>query len=321
MAINLSHGAGGKEMNELINKFSNLLGDRGNWKHTDDDAAIIKVNNELFGFTTDSYIVSPLFFPGGDIGSLAFNGTVNDLAVMGVRPLGISLGIIIEEGFSDEELKKIIESVSSASKKIGIPVVTGDTKVMEKGKIDKIVINTAGFGVCEKLLDEKLVSGDKVIVSGLIGNHAIALLSKRFDYETSVVSDTKAIINEVFSVIDKIKVAKDPTRGGLASCLNEICSKQKVSMIINDGQVPFHNEAVSVCELMGIDKFQLACEGRFVCVVSEDNSNAVLKKLQEFDKDAAIIGEVNSGSGVVLNTKLGKRVLSVPTGRIIPRIC
>jgi len=208
--ISLSHGSGGKEMNELISSFNFKA--RGKWKNCDDDSATIDINenntNKHLVFTTDSFVVDPLFFPGGNIGHLAFCGTVNDLLVMGADPLGLSLSFIIEEGFAKSDLQKIVDSISTLSEQTNIPIATGDTKVMEKGKLDKIIVNTSGIGIVseEKMLTRKINIGDKIIISGGLGEHAVALLSKRFDYETDIVTDSKPLNNEIYAVRELIKV-------------------------------------------------------------------------------------------------------------------
>jgi hydrogenase expression/formation protein HypE len=320
--ITLAHGSGGKEMLELINSYS--LSYRGKWKNYDNDAATLDLNNaHKLVFTTDSFIVDPIFFPGGDIGHIAMCGTINDLAVLGSRPLGLSLGFVIEEGFPKKDLHKIILSINKISQDTKIPVVTGDTKVMEKGKLDKIVINTAGVGIVNKkdLLTKKISVGDKIILSGGLGEHAVALLSKRFNYETKIVSDSKPILREVQSVLSLIKIAKDPTRGGIASTLNEIAQKQKVGMLLNEEKIPVKPGVKKVTEMLGINLYELACEGRFVCIASEKYAEKVEKKLQEFNSAAKICGEIIRGDKVIIQSILGKRILPVPSGRIVPRIC
>jgi len=317
--VKLSEGSGGKEMQELISEFRKRL-PKGNWKNVLDDAASIDFAGKLV-FTTDSYVVTPLFFPGGDIGKIAFCGTVNDLAVMGAKPLGVSVGMIIEEGFSKKELFKIIDSIARESKKTGIPIVTGDTKVMEKGSIDKIVINTAGIGKAESVLDKKVCVGDAVIVSGGIGEHAAALLAERFDLKSKLKTDCKPLWEEINSVRNQLKQAKDITRGGLSGVLNELADKNMVQIFVKEESIPVKKEVRALTEILGIDFYPLACEGRFVCVCSEKNSEAVLKKLKKFNSSAEIIGKIGKGSGVIVQTKFGKKKLRTPSGNIVPRIC
>ncbi len=322
--ITLPEGSGGAEMQKLIASFA--IANRGKWKNYDDDSATLDIGNgNLLVFTSDSFIVSPVFFPGGNIGDLAFSGTVNDLAVMGAKPLGLSLSLVIEEGFPKDDLAKIIGTLNSLSKRYAIPIVTGDTKVMEKGKLDKIIINTAGIGIVKKteILTKKISPGDKVILSGGLGEHAVALLSKRFDYKTSIVSDSKPIIDEIEAIKKSIKYAKDPTRGGIAATLNEIAEKNGVGILLDENSIPAKQEVRKVVEMLGINLYELACEGRFVCIAESRKANAVLRSLRKFNPDASIIGEITkSDSGkVIIKTYLGRRVLPMPTGRIVPRIC
>jgi len=239
------------------------------------------------------------------------------LAVMGARPLGLSLSLIIEEGFPIDYLNKIIKSIKGLSESTGFPIVTGDTKVMQKGMIDKITINTAGVGLAENILDRKISAGDKIILSGGLGEHAVALLSKRFDYTTGIVSDSKPLFEDIDSIRDLIKQAKDPTRGGLASALNEICQRNGVGMRLDESSILVKDEVCSVCEMLGLDMYELACEGRFVCVCDKKHASAIIKGLPS----AAVIGEITDGDKVIIKTELGERVLPMPSGRIVPRIC
>ncbi len=324
-SIRLDQGNGGKEMNVLIDKLKKFL-PSSNWTHSDDDSAILKTDIGFFGLTTDSFVVDPVFFPGGNIGKIAMCGTINDLAVMGIKASAVSLGLVVEEGFPEEDLLQIMESIGDVSRKTGVPVVTGDTKVMQKGKLDKIIINTSGIGITDTILDKPLVPGDKIILSGSLGDHAIAVLSQRFDFQTSVVTDSKPLIDEVFSVKEFIKQAKDPTRGGLASALNEFAEKSGLSILIDEDSVPVKKEVRSAVELLGIDLYSLACEGRLLCVVSSEHASKVIGVLKGFNPEAAIIGEIfedapGSRPKVVVKTRFGKRFLPMPSGNIVPRIC
>lgn len=306
-------------MQALVREFRKRL-PKGNWKNVLDDAASIDFKGKLV-FTTDSYVVTPLFFPGGDIGKIAFCGTVNDLAVMGAKPLGVSVSMIIEEGFSKKKLFKIIDSIARESKKTGVPVVTGDTKVMEKGSVDKLIINTSGVGKAEKILDEKLSAGDTVIVSGGIGEHAAALLAERFELKSKLKTDCKPIWEEINSVRKYLRQAKDITRGGLSGVLNELAGKNSVQIFVEEEKIPVKRGVRSLTEILGIDFYPLACEGRFVCVCSAKNSVLVLKKLKKFNSSAVMIGTVRKGSDVIVQTKFGKKKLKAPSGKIVPRIC
>tara|TARA_B100000315_G_scaffold114399_1_gene104845 strand:+ start:1497 stop:2549 length:1053 start_codon:yes stop_codon:yes gene_type:complete len=318
--VKLSEGSGGREMHKLISEITSNL-NRGGWEHNDEDSASLSIEGKKLLFTTDSYVVTPLFFPGGDIGKIAFCGTVNDLSVMGAKPLGISLGLIIEEGFPKEDLFKILKTIGQLSKETDIPVVTGDTKVMEKGSVDKIIINTSGVGLSQAILDKKLQTGDKIIVSGGIGEHGTALLAKRFELETSIKTDSKPIWEEINSIRNLIKKAKDITRGGLAAVLNEIAQKDKRQFLIYEEQIPLMNEVRALTEILGIELYSLACEGRFVCACSPEDEKAVLERLRKFNPMAATIGEVKEGNDVVVQTNFGKKILSMPSGNIVPRIC
>lgn len=320
--ISLAQGSGGKEMADLITSYS--LSYRGKWKNYDNDAATLDIGrDQLLVFTTDSFIVSPIFFPGSDIGHIAMCGTINDLAVLGARPLGVSLALVIEEGFSTIELNKILTSIKKISRKTKIPVVTGDTKVMEKGKLDKIIINTSGVGIVKKkeVLTKKIKPGDKIILSGGLGEHAVALLSKRFEYTTTIVSDSKPIVEEIQQVKNFIKIAKDPTRGGIAATLHEICQRQKIGMLLNEETIPVKPGVRKVTEMLGISVYELACEGRFICITSDEHANTVERILKKYNRNASIIGEIIQGDAIIIQSILGKRILPIPTGRIVPRIC
>ena len=322
--VSLDMGNGGREMQELLDSFLGKF-NRSNWKNSQDDAATLNLpSGENLVFTTDSFVVSPFKFPGGNIGDLAFSGTVNDIVVMGADPLGISLSLIIEEGFPIEDLEEIIETISCLSRTSGIGIATGDTKVVEKGSLDKIVINTSGVGITKRVLNEKIEPGDKVIVSGSIAEHAVALLSQRFDFQTSVTTDSKPLNEEMKEIRDLIKLAKDPTRGGIASTLNEIAINNKVEIIIEEKEIPIQKEVKAACKLLGIEAYDLANEGRLICIVKKENANQVLEKLRTFNSSAQIIGEVSAPreKGIVLlKTDLGTRILSIPSGKIVPRIC
>lgn len=324
--ITLNDGSGGAQMQKLIERIRNKLKLGGGWKNINDDAAALdlknKFNNNNLVFTTDSYTVNPIFFPGGDIGKLSVCGTINDLAVMGAEPVGISLSLIIEEGFSEIDLMRIISSIAEVSEKTNIPVVTGDTKVMDKGSVDKLVINTSGIGFAENIISNSGLSlGDKILVSGTIGDHGIALLSKRFDYETKLVSDCAPVLKESRAISKYVTAMKDPTRGGIAAVLNEMAEKSNVKIILDEKNIPIKREVKAVCELLGLSVYEIACEGRFVCGVKKEHAGDALKILKKFNPDAAVIGEVVSGSGVFVQTIVGMRHLEVPRGKLIPRIC
>lgn len=349
--ITLAEGSGGQEMNRLIASFG--FAHRGKWEGFDDDAASIPLGDgRRLVFTTDASTVSPIEFPGGDIGKLAVCGTINDLAVMGAEPLGLAVAFILEEGFPKERLDRIVASVKTAADTVGVPVVTGDTKVMERGKVDGIVITTSGVGLVseEELLASRPQMGDKVLLSGGIGDHAVALLSRRFDYETEVISDCKPVLAECRALRGLVRVAKDPTRGGIAAALNEISQRYGIGILLQESAIPIRSEVRSVTDMLGINPYELACEGRVICIAPAAQAAEALARLQKLNPEAAVIGEVVSGgrddSGgdtghaeggrtgkaaactaacepgtVLIQTHLGRRVLPVPTGRIVPRIC
>lgn len=319
--ITLSHGAGGREMQVLISEMRKFFIMEKRWTHCDDDGAVRTFLGGKYVFTSDSYVVTPIFFPGGNIGKLAFCGTVNDLSVMGARPIGISLNLILEEGFTRKELFTIIRTIGDLSKETGIPVVTGDTKVLERGSLDKIVIATSGIGVAKHIFDKKLTIGDVVIVSGGIGEHGAALLAGRFEMDTDIVSDSAPIWREIKSIESYVKQAKDITRGGLASILNELADKNGKQIFLDEEAVPIRQDVRSLTDMLGIDVLSLACEGRFVCICSKKESAHALRALRRFHKDANIIGTVRKGKGVLVQTRFGIKLLSVPSGTLVPRIC
>jgi hydrogenase expression/formation protein HypE len=329
--IVLAHGGGGKLSDRLIHEvIINELGDV--YTDSSHDGALIKLPGTA-AFTTDSFVVSPLFFPGGDIGDLAVNGTVNDLVCCGARPLFLSLALIIEEGLPISDLRKIMASVAKAARNAGVKIVTGDTKVVEKGKGDKIFINTAGIGVVP---EGRLISplqckpGDSIILSGTIADHGIAIISSRegLSFQSSVVSDT-APLNElaevIFSVTDKVHVMRDPTRGGVASSLNEISHSSQLGIIIDEKQVPVNPQVRGVCELMGFDPLYIANEGKLLVFVEESAADDVLLAMQghRLGLNAAIIGRVtDEKAGVKMKTVIGStRVVDMISGDQLPRIC
>lgn len=322
--ITLDHGGGGYKSWELVKDIRSILKYKGDWKNCEDDSAVFELSNkEKLVFTTDAFIVDPIFFPGGDIGKIAMCGTINDLAVMGASPIGISLSIVMEEGFPKEDFLRIISSINKVSRESGVPIATGDTKVTEKGKIDKIEITTSGVGIAKKIIPNNgAKAGDLIIASGDLGEHAVALLSKRFNYKTKIKSDSRALNKELQAVGKYLNACKDPTRGGLAANIVEIAEKSGVRIILDEKTLPYKKETIAITELLGIDILSLASEGRFIASVSSQNANKVLKILKKFNKEAKIIGSVSRGKGVYLRTKLGGlRIIEMPKGKLIPRIC
>ena len=329
----LAHGGGGTLSHQLISKlfYSQFDNEFLNQQH---DSAVFNIDKSRLAFTTDSYVVQPIFFPGGNIGELAINGTVNDLIVSGAIPIYISVGFIIEEGLLIEDLWKIVLSMKEAARKAGVKIVTGDTKVVDKGKGDKIFINTSGIGLIKEGINispNRCQLGDKIILSGRIADHGIAIMSARegLEFETAIVSDT-ALLKELFECIEKFEnkthVMRDPTRGGIASSLNEIAEIAKVGMLIEEEKIPILDEVKGACEILGLDPLYIANEGKMIAIVSNDVAEEVLSEWRKCDlgKEAEIIGEVTSENPgtVVMKTTIGsKRIVDMISGEQLPRIC
>ena len=331
--ILLAHGGGGKLSNNLIQdlfikQFNNDL------LRKEHDGAIINFGNKKLAFSTDSFVVSPIFFPGGDIGDLAINGTVNDLVCCGAKPLYISLGLILEEGLLMEDLRKITLSIKNAAIKAGVEIVTGDTKVVNNGKGDKIYINTTGIGevydnIC--ISPENCKVGDAIIINGRIADHGIAIISKRegLAFETEIKSDTAALnimMEDVFQNCKNIHVLRDPTRGGLASALNEIATSSGVGITIYEDELPISDDVQGACELLGFDPLYIANEGKILIFVPEYEVGKVLEIMQSHEngKESIIIGKVtNDNTGIVkLQTTIGSsRIVDMISGEQLPRIC
>ncbi len=335
--ITQAHGAGGKLMNELINKvlLPNItyksVGEVG--LEELDDGATISLGTKEIVITTDAHTVKPLFFPGGDIGKLAICGTINDLAVMGAKPIAITDAIVIPEGFEIEKLEKIIVSMNEVARKEKVAIIAGDTKVVERGSLDSMIISTAGIGIADKVIkDSDLSIGDKIIATGTIGDHGIALLSFRegFGFETTLSSDVAAIWKMVEKAlkVGGITAMKDPTRGGLAAVLNEWSSKNNVCIIIDEEKIPMREEVIAASEMLGIDPYTVANEGKAIIAVKPEKAEEVLKAVRasELGKNAQIIGEViinkKYKGKVILKTVVGgERILEAPIGDPIPRVC
>lgn len=331
--ITLGHGSGGLLTNKLLEQgvFSLLSNKYLDQQH---DGAIFQLNGKT-AFSTDSFVVSPIFFPGGNIADLAMNGTMNDLAMCGAIPKYISLGLIIEEGLKIKELWTLIESIKYISDLHNVMVVTGDTKVVERGKGDKIFINTSGIGVVSpnsKIGIENIREGDHVLISGNIATHGMAIMSVRegLEFETSLESDTQYIGDVTGSLVeefgDKIRFLRDPTRGGLATVLNEVTSKLGLSIELEESLIPVLPEAKSACELLGLDPVYVANEGVFVTIVSSKISELVLEKMLKNPKcaNASFIGKVTSDypKKVIVKSGIGgRRVVSMLIGEQLPRIC
>jgi hydrogenase expression/formation protein HypE len=329
----LAHGGGGRLMNQLIERvflpaFSNP---RLEQRH---DGATLSIGGARLAFTTDSYVVQPVIFPGGDIGDLAVNGTVNDLAMCGARPLYLSAGFILEEGLPLETLRTVVESMSRAAKAAGVELVTGDTKVVDKGKADGVFINTAGIGVVEHSLaigPQSVRPGDVAIVSGDLGAHGVAILSVRegLEFEAPVVSDTAPLWEPVKALLDagiEVHCLRDLTRGGLASTLNEIATAGRVGVRIREADIAVEDAVRGACEILGLDPLYVANEGRFAAFVPASEGRRALDILRGHAvcARASIVGEVVADSpGVVTLLSLigGNRVVDMLSGEQLPRIC
>lgn len=329
--ILLGHGSGGNLMHNLIRDFFAPAFDM---KTLNDSAVIENPHQGRIAITTDSYVVSPLFFPGGDIGSLSVCGTINDLAVSGARPLYLTAGFIIEEGFALDDLKKILASMKAISEKSGVKIIAGDTKVVDRGKCDGIFINTAGFGVIEDKVNISPLNvrpGQKIILSGSIGNHGISVIAKRngISFNPPIYSDVKplnSIVDLMLSKTQKISVMRDPTRGGLATTLKEIANDSGFCIIIDEASVKVEPGVLGACELLGLDPLYIANEGILVAVVDSDDSEMLVDAMRQTSDGAetTIIGEIKDEpqKGVLLKTNTGGiRIVDMLSGDQLPRIC
>ena len=329
--ILLAHGSGGKLSDKLIHEII-IKGLGDTYIDSSHDGAILDIPGKL-AFTSDSFVVSPLFFPGGDIGHLAVNGTVNDLVSCGAIPLYLSLSLILEEGLLISELVRVISSMAEAAKKAGIKIVTGDTKVVEKGKADKIFINTSGIGSLtgkRSISPYRCTEGDAIIITGSIADHGMSIISTRegLSFESPVCSDC-APMNEIaeliFSVTENIHVLRDPTRGGVASALNEISFASGKGIVINEVALPINEQVKGACEIMGMDPLYLANEGKLLIFLPEKYAASVLNAVRShpLGREASLIGRVSGGEpGVIMKTLVGSsRIVDMISGEQLPRIC
>ena len=331
--ILLAHGSGGKLSYELIKGFFLSAFENPALSELDDSARLDPVEGRL-AFSTDSYTVKPLFFPGGDIGKLAIYGTVNDLAMAGASAKYISISFIIEEGFSLDTLRDIVDSITLAARQTGVKIVTGDTKVVEKGEADQLFINTTGIGYIRGGVDisgRNGQVGDLVLLSGTIGDHSTAVLSQRegFQFQTDLRSDCASLhglVKEMLDASTKIHVLRDPTRGGLATVLWEVANASRVGIVIEEEKVKVREEVRGVCDLLGFDPYYLANEGKLVALVPQSEAEKVLEAMREnpLGREAAIIGRIveeNPGK-ILLKTGIGgHRLLEPLSGELLPRIC
>ncbi|MCG7869409.1 MAG: hydrogenase expression/formation protein HypE [Candidatus Thiodiazotropha taylori] len=331
--VDMTHGSGGRAMAQLIQELF--------LKHLDND--LLRQANDQASFdvaagrmvmSVDGHVISPLFFPGGDIGSLAVHGTINDVAMSGARPTYLSAGFILEEGFPLADLEKIVISMSQAASEAGVPIVTGDTKVVEKGKGDGVFITTTGIGVVPagiNISGDRAVPGDRIIVSGSMGDHGVTIMSSRenLEFETSLTSDSAALhslVEQMVAVAPEIHCLRDPTRGGLATTLNELAQQSQVGMQLSEAEIPVKPAVASACELLGLDPLYVANEGKLICICSEADAQRLLPVMRAhpLGKESAIIGRVieDPHHFVQMETLFGgSRVVDWLSGEQLPRIC
>ncbi len=332
-SILLDHGAGGRLSHELVSRimlpaFDNPVLSRM------DDGAVFEAGGVRFAFSTDSFVVDPIFFPGGNIGDLAVNGTVNDVAMCGAVPTHMSAAMIIEEGFSEADLGTIVQSMAAAARNAGVQIVTGDTKVVPRGAADKIYINTSGIGQIPEgvhVSANRARPGDRIIISGTIADHGMTIMASRegLSIDAPIRSDTAPLnhmVARMLAITKDIRTLRDPTRGGIAAALNEIAMAASAGIRIIEDHVPIKNSVAGLCEMLGLDPLYVANEGKLIAVVPEAHADALLSAIQQdpMGKDARIIGTVVSDhpASVVMETAIGgERIVDMPTGTPLPRIC
>jgi hydrogenase expression/formation protein HypE len=331
MKVNLAHGAGGEMMGELLRTLTNVKNRNagGIGLEALDDGAVIPLGGQNVVFTTDSHVVRPIFFPGGDIGRLSICGTVNDLAVMGGRPVALSCGMIIEEGFDILDLERIVRSMDEALTESGAHLVTGDTKVVERGSLDKIVINTAGIGIAEKVIrDNGFRPGDRILVTGTLGDHGLAVLTHREGFEMG--EQIRSDVSPVWGLVERalaagdIHAMKDPTRGGFAHAINDMARKSRTGVVIEEEALPIRRSVQSASGMLGIDPLEVANEGKVIMAVASGDAEEVLSALQRhpYGREASIVGTVVEGDRVVMRTRIGgERFIEAPVGDPVPRVC
>ncbi|NVM52848.1 MAG: hydrogenase expression/formation protein HypE [Candidatus Helarchaeota archaeon] len=324
-------------MSEIIRLISEVITEKNlpngiGLKELDDGGTVPMQDYEIV-FAGDAHAVHPIFYPGGNIGKLAISGTVNDLLMMGAKPLAIADTLVVEEGFEIKKLKKILETMNETAKEAHIAIIAGDFKVVPKGKIDQILISTFGIGIVKKnqlILDSGLQPGDKIILTGSIGDHGIAIMAHRegIEFETELLSDTAPLVETIQAALSvgQVTAMKDPTRGGIAAALNEFAEKSNVSIWLRENQIPIKEAVHAASEMLGIDPYEVTCEGKALIGVKEKNVNQVLETIKKtkYGKDAAIIGTVKSERPgmVILETKIGgHRIVEMPYGEPIPRVC
>ncbi|CCV11646.1 hydrogenase expression/formation protein HypE [Mesorhizobium sp. STM 4661] len=332
--VDLSHGAGGRAMGQLIEGIFHKAFDN-DWLRAGNDQSAFSVPGGRMVMTTDGYVVSPLFFPGGNIGTLAVHGTINDIAMAGAVPLYLSASFIIEEGFPFADLERIAQSMGAGSREAGVPIITGDTKVVERGKADGVFISTAGVGMVPDGLDlrsDAARPGDAVIISGSIGDHGVAVMSKHenLEFDTDIASDSAALHGLVADMVAAggahIRLRRDPTRGGIAATLNEVASQSRVGFRIDEDKIPLKPEVAAACEFLGLDPFNVANEGKLVAVVAPEGANAVLATMRAhpLGSEAVLVGHVVADDNcfVQMTTSFGGgRIVDWLSGEQLPRIC
>lgn len=335
--IVLGHGSGGKLSAELIEKvFVSRF--RNSTLEKMDDQAVLEIGGTRLAFTTDSFVVTPIFFPGGDIGSLAVNGTVNDLAMGGARPLYMAAAFILEEGLAAADLARVVDSMALAAQSAGVELVTGDTKVVNRGKGDKVFITTTGIGIVDRgtqLSADRARPGDRILLSGSIGDHGITILSQRenLEFESALESDCAALNGLVSAMLDAaegglagFRVMRDPTRGGVATVLNEIAGRSRVGMVLREQEIPVRDAVRGACEMLGLDPLYVANEGKLVAIVAREIADGVLAAMRRhpLGTESRIIGEVveqHAGMVLMKTSVGGTRVVDVLFGEQLPRIC
>jgi hydrogenase expression/formation protein HypE len=331
--VDMTHGSGGRAMAQLIEELF-LAAFDNDWLRAANDQACFAVQSGRMVMATDSHVVSPLFFPGGDIGCLSVHGTVNDVAMSGARPLYLSASFILEEGFPLADLKRIVDSMAQAAREAGVPIVTGDTKVVEQGKGDGVFITTTGVGVVPdgvNISGDRARPGDRILVSGMLGDHGVAIMAHRenLGFTTSIVSDTAALnglVEAMVAAVPDIHVLRDPTRGGLATTLNEIARQSGVGMLIEEEKLPVRQEVAAACEFLGLDPLYVANEGKLVCICAPEHAGRLLDAMRAhpLGGNAALIGSVHEDPHhfVQMETGFGgKRIVDWLTGEQLPRIC
>ena len=335
--IVLGHGSGGKLSAELIEKVF-LSRFRNSTLEKLDDQAVLEIGGSRLAFTTDSFVVTPIFFPGGDIGTLAINGTVNDLAMGGARPLYLAAAFILEEGLPAADLERVVDSMARAAQEAGVQLVTGDTKVVNRGKGDKVFITTTGIGLIDRgtqLSADRARPGDRILLSGYVGDHGITILSQRegLEFESALASDCAPLHGLVSAMLDAgasrmegFRVMRDPTRGGVATVLNEIAGKSRAGMVLRESEIPVRESVRGACEMLGLDPLYVANEGKLVAIVAPEIAETVLAAMRKhpLGADSRLIGEVveqHPGMVLMKTSVGGTRVVDVLFGEQLPRIC